>query len=123
MPTESAARRLSATSARRRPIRVFWKKNSEPRDHDERDGGGRDVDLLQRDEAAEDLEVDRAFGKVELLGDHDLGVAAEHELAEADEEIGEPERRHEQDDVGLVDERAQHQAFHSEGEAVHDQGP
>src|SRR3712207_7812148 len=35
-------------------------------------------------------------------------VAAEDQLAEADEEVGEPEGRHEEDDVGLVHERAQH---------------
>ena len=49
--------------------------------------------------------------QVELVGDHHLGLAAEHEFAEADQEIGEPERRHEQDDVGLVDQRPQHQAL------------
>jgi hypothetical protein len=32
-------------------------------------------------------------------------------LAEPDQEIGEPEGRHEQDDVGLVDQRPQHDAL------------
>jgi hypothetical protein len=50
----------------------------------------------------------------------DLRIAAEHELAEADEEIGEAEGRHQQDDVGLVDQRAQHQPLDAERERVHD---
>ena len=50
----------------------------------------------------------------------DLRIAAEHEFAEADQEIGEPERRHQQHDVGLVDERAQHQPLDAEREDVHD---
>src|SRR6266571_1567931 len=96
MPTESAALWLSATARS-------------------------DVDLLQRYEAAEHLHVDRAARQVKLVGDHDLRLAAEHQLPEADEKIGDAEGRHEQDDVGLVDERAQHQALDRVGERQHHQ--
>ena len=46
MPTESAARWLSATARSARPMRVFWKKMRERGDHHRRDDRGRDVDLL-----------------------------------------------------------------------------
>ena len=57
--------------------------------------------------------------QAQLVGDHHLGIAAEHEFAEADQEIGQPERRHEQDDVGLVDQRPQHQPLDRHGEHEH----
>ncbi len=45
------------------------------------------------------------------MRDHHLRIAAEHKLAQPDEKIGDAERRHEQDDVRLVDQRAQHQTL------------
>ena len=41
-------------------------------------------------------------------------------LAESDEKIGDAEGRHEQNDVGLIDERAQHQALDRQRKPVHD---
>ena len=67
MPTESAALWLSATARSARPMRVFWKKKASSRDHDGGDQRGGDVDLLQRHEAAEDLQVDRALRQIELV--------------------------------------------------------
>ena len=52
-----------------------------------------------------------ALRQVQFGRDHLLRIAAEDHLAEADEEIGQPEGRHEQDDVRLVDERPQHDAL------------
>ena len=89
------------------------------RHHDGRDDGGRDVDLLQVHEAAEHLELDRAAREIEILGDHHLGLAAEHDLPEPDQHVGQPERRHEQDDVGLIDQRPQHDALDRDGEHEH----
>ena len=65
-------RRLVAVGdgAQRAADAGFLEEEGEHGDHDGGDDGGRDVDLLQRDEAAEDLEVDRALGQIELLGDH-----------------------------------------------------
>ena len=40
-------------------------------------------------------------------------------LAEPNEDIGQPERRHEQNDVGLIDQRAQHQPLDREREPEH----
>ena len=49
-----------------------------------------------------------------------FGLPPKISLAEADEEIGEPERRHEQDDVGLVDQRPQHDALDRHCQHEHD---
>jgi hypothetical protein len=54
--------------------------------HDHRDDGGGDVELLQDDELARDLETGRCPRQTQFLGDHHLRLAAEHELAEADQE-------------------------------------
>jgi hypothetical protein len=50
------------------------------------------------------------------------GVAAEHDLAEADQHIGDAEGGHEQDDVRLVDQRAQHHPLDQHGKHQHDAG-
>ena len=60
------------------------------------------------------LELDGAARQVEIARDHHFRIAAEHDLAQPDEEIGEPEGRHEQDDFRLVDQRPQHQALDAE---------
>ena len=72
------------------------------------------------DLAAENVKVERAVGQKELLGDHRFRIAAEHEFAEADEKIGDAEGRHQENDVGLVDQRAQHQPLDAERKRVHD---
>jgi hypothetical protein len=89
-------------------------------DQDRGDRGRRDVDLLQGDEAAQHLELDGAAREVEFVGDHHLGLAAENVFAEPDQKRRQPEGRHEQDDVGLVDQRTQHDALDREGERQHD---
>jgi hypothetical protein len=94
-------------------------EDRQQRDHDRGDDGRRDVDLLQRDEPAKDLKVDGAAGQIELFRDHALGTAAEHGLAKTDQEIGDAEGRHEQDDVGLVDQRPQHDALDRHGQHEH----
>ena len=48
-----------------------------------------------------------------------FGLAAEDQFAKPDQEIREPERRHEQDDVGLVHQRPQHHPLDGEGENEH----
>ena len=49
-----------------------------------------------------------------------VDVAAPDGLAEALEKIGNPERRHEQDDAFLIDQMAQHQELDRIGERDHD---
>jgi len=105
--------------AQRTPDARFLEKHCERRDHDRCDHRGSDVDLLQRHEPSENLEVDRSVRQVQVIRDHHLRVAAEHEFAEPDEEVGQAERRHEQDDVGLVDQRAEHQPLDADGEHEH----
>ena len=101
------------------PDAGLLEKHRERRDHDRSDHRGGDVDLLQRHEPAENLEVDRSLRQVQVIVNHHLRLAAEHEFAEPDEEVGQAERRHEQDDVGLVDQRAQHQPLDAEGKDEH----
>ena len=91
----------------------------ERRHHQRGDDRRGNIDLLQRHEAAGELHVDRALGQAELGRDHYLGIAAEHELAEADEKIGESEGCHEQDNVGLVDQRSEHQPLDADREPEH----
>ena len=77
--------------------------------------GGDQVAGIDQQAALEDAleQEDRLLGQAEI----DLvDVAAPQRLAEAVEEIGDAERRHEQDDAFLVDERAQHQALDGVGE-------
>ena len=50
-----------------------------------------------------------------------VDVAAPDRLAEAFEEIGDAQRRHEQDDAVLIDQMAQHQELDRVGERDHDQ--
>ena len=59
-------------------------------------------------------------GRPSSRGDHHLRIAAEDELAEADQEIGEPDRRHQKDDVRLVDEMAHDEPLHAERQHAHD---
>ncbi len=95
-------------------------EHGEDRDHQRGDDRRGDVELLQRHEAAQRLELDGAGRQIELASDHDLRIAAEHQLAEPDEKIGDAERRHEQDDVGLIDQRPQHQALDCDRQHQHD---
>ena len=62
---------------------------------------------LQRADARTEGELGQLVSRVAGHADHkrNLGFAAEHQLAEADQEIGQPERRHEQDNVRLIDQR------------------
>ena len=90
-------------------MRVLREEDREPRDHDRCDDRGSNIEFLQRDDAAQQsYRSIGAFRQIQLLGDHHLRLAAEYELAEPDEEIGQSERRHEQDDVGLIDQRTQY---------------
>src|SRR6185437_2297402 len=87
-------------------------EEGEAGDEDAGDGGGDEVELVDQD-AADD---DRVLGDADV--EH-LDVAAPDELAEAAEEEGDADRRHEQDDGFLVDQRAQHDALDDEGERHH----
>src|SRR5260221_615220 len=87
-------------------------EDGEAGDQDAGDGGGDEIELVDQD-AADD---DRLLGNADV--EH-LDVAAPDELAEAVEEEGDADRRHEQDDRLLVDERAQHDALDDEGERHH----
>ena len=66
------------------------------------------------------FEFERAARQIELGRDHHLRVAAEHELAETDEKISQAEGGHEENDVGLIDQRPQHQPLDAVGEHKHD---
>ena len=96
-------------------------EQGEARHHQPGDHRGGDIDLLEDHAAAQDIPLVGAGRQPELLGDHHLGLAAEDQLAEADQEVGEPDRRHEQDQVGLVDQRPQHAALDRDGQRQHDQ--
>ena len=56
MPTESAARWLSATARSARPMRVLEKNTASAGHHQRGDDGGGDVELLHLHEAAERLD-------------------------------------------------------------------
>ena len=91
-------------------------------EHDDQAGGddGRhEVARIDQQAAREHAleQEDRILGQAEI----DLvDVAAPQRLAEAVEEVGDAERRHEQNDAFLVHEMAQHQAFDGIGEQAHD---
>ena len=119
MPTESAALWLSATARSARPMRVFWKNTASPATMIEAMTAAAMSIFWNLTKPPNILTLDRAARQIELLGDHHLGLAAEHDLAEPDQEIGQPERRHEQDDVGLVDQRPQHQPLDRDREHEH----
>ena len=53
------------------------------------------------------------------MNSSDLVLAAEDDLAAAHKEQRDPDRRHEEDDVGLADKRAQHHTFHPHGKDEH----
>src|SRR5256712_11824832 len=108
MPIESAASWSSATARSARPTRVRWKKTQD-RDEDGRRQRGEHLELVDLDPGDDERAVGDA--DVELLD-----VGAPDHLAEALEEEGQPDRRHEQDDVLLVDERAEHDALDDPGE-------
>ena len=84
-----------------------------------RDAGGHEITRVDQQPSREHVleQEDRILGQAEI----DLvDVAAPQGLAETVEEIGDAERRHEQDDAFLVHEMAQHQAFDGIGEQAHD---
>ena len=119
IPTESAALWLSATALRARPIRVLEKNTASAAIISEAITAAA-MSSCWNARTAQDHQLDRALRQVELARDHLLRTAAENEFAEADQEIGEPERRHEEDDVGLVDQRAQHHPLDDERQHEHD---
>jgi hypothetical protein len=81
-------------------------------DHDDGDHRSGDIDMLQDQQpAVADLERRRSGRQPQFGGDHLLGLAAEDEFAETDQEVGEPDGRHQQDDIGLVDQRPHHDAL------------
>ena len=59
-------------------------------------------------------------GQAQFLGNHLLGLAAEDEFAEPDQEISEPDRRHQQDDLGLVDQGPHDEALDRQRQNAHD---
>src|SRR5213594_2250365 len=91
----------------------------------EEDPEDRDEDSRrQRGEHLEPVDLDPGDDE-RAVGDADvelLDVGAPDYLAEALEEEGQPDRRHEQDDVLLVDERAEHEALDDPGERDHHGG-
>jgi len=101
------------------PDSCLLKEQRHSRDHQRRNNRGGDVDFLQRDKTAGKLDVDGAARQSELPRDHDLGLAAEHQFAQADQEIGQAERRHKENDVGLIDQRSQHHPLDHNSEAKH----
>ena len=120
MPTESAALWLSATARSARPMRVYWKKKPSTAIISAAITAAAMSRCWKETRPPSISTSVDAARQAELVGDHHLGVAAEDRLAEADQEVGQPEGRHEQDDVGLVDERAQHDPLDGEGEEEHD---
>jgi hypothetical protein len=105
--------------SQRSPDPGLLEEQCERRHHNRGDDRGGDVDFLQCHETAGHLDVDCAARQAQLFRDHDLRFAAEHQFAETDQEICQAERRHEQDDVRLIDQRPQHQPLNREGEAEH----
>ena len=117
IPTESAARWLSATARSARPMRVFWKKTASVATISEAMIAAAISIFCICTKPPSILMVIGAARQQQLVGDHHLGIAAEHQFAEADQEIGQAEGRHEQDDVRLVDQRPQHEALDREAPA------
>src|SRR5262249_13033966 len=95
------------------------KKYRQRCDHERCDNGGSNIDLLKRDEAASHFHIDRAARKKKLVGDHDFRLTAEDQLAEPDQEIRQAERRHEQNDIGLIDQWPEDETFNREGQTEH----
>ena len=58
------------------------------------------------DTTAERFEGELSAWNVELFGDHRFVLAAEHQFSESDQEQRDSDRCHEQNHIGLVDERA-----------------
>ena len=94
-------------------------EHGERRDQHARHHGGHQVELLDQHLSAADRDGEAAVAHAELIDGQGLDVAAPEQLAEAFEEEGDADGRHEQDDVGLVDQRAQDQALDGEGEHDH----
>jgi hypothetical protein len=114
MPIDCAAWWSSATARSARPVPVFWKKaasSDERRQH----VLGVDQDAALEGALEEDL------GLLRHADVQRVDVAAPDRLAEAVEEVGDAERGHEQHDVRLVHQRAQHQPLDEEGERDHDE--
>ena len=96
----------------------------EHRQHqDEEPGDDRrpQIELVDQDAAGnEPVEQNEGvFRDAEVEG---VNLAAEHRLAKPGDEKGDADRRHEEDEPVLVDQRAQHQPLDRECEGQHDQG-
>ena len=88
MPTDCAASWSSATARSARPIRVRWKNTREAGHQDRRRSGGRDVDLLQDDDAAERVSNMERRRSEAASSSVIMTSEAEDQLAEADQEEG-----------------------------------
>ncbi len=74
-------------------------EEGEGRDEGAGEDGGVEVELVDEDA----VNGEGARGDADVEGMH---VAAPQDLAQPDEEIADPQGRHEEDDLGLVDEGA-----------------
>ena len=80
----------------------------------------RDVVLVDQDAAVEHL-VEHHHRLARDAGVDFVDVASPQDLPETVEEVGDPERGHQQGHRILVDERAQHQPLDDDGERDHDE--